>query len=57
MANGSRQVIERIDLGGEPAAEELMALLSGDRVGKSVKVRILRGGEVRDVNVTVGERG
>jgi serine protease DegQ len=37
--------------------EELMALLSGDRVGKSVTAKILRGGEVRDVKVTVGERG
>jgi S1-C subfamily serine protease len=36
--------------------EELMATLSGDRVGKQVPVKILRGGEVRTVNVLVGER-
>ena len=28
MADGARRVVERIDLGGEPAAEELMALLA-----------------------------
>ena len=36
--------------------EELMALLTGDRVGKQVSARILRGGEVRDMKVTIGER-
>jgi S1-C subfamily serine protease len=37
--------------------EELMGLLSGDRVGTSVPVKIVRGGEVRNVAVTIGERG
>ena len=36
--------------------EQLQDLLSGDRVGKSVSVRIVRGGEPRDFTVTVGER-
>jgi S1-C subfamily serine protease len=48
-----------LSLDGEQVShlEELMALLSGDRVGKSVTAKILRGGDVRDVKVTVGERG
>jgi len=36
--------------------DDLLALLSGDRVGKKVPVQILRGGEVQSVNVTIGER-
>ena len=36
--------------------EELMALLTGDRVGKQVAAKILRGGEVREMKVTIGER-
>jgi S1-C subfamily serine protease len=36
--------------------EELMALLSGDRVGKEVSARVLRGGEVREVKIVIGER-
>lgn len=36
--------------------EQLQDLLTGDRVGKSVPVRIVRGGEPRDFSVTVGER-
>jgi serine protease DegQ len=35
---------------------ELLALLGADRVGKSVTVRIVRGGEVTTVPITVGER-
>jgi S1-C subfamily serine protease len=36
--------------------DELLALLNGDRVGTSVPVRIIRGGQTQDVNVTIGER-
>ena len=36
--------------------DDLMALLSGDRVGTSVPVRVVRGGQVQDVQVTIGER-
>jgi S1-C subfamily serine protease len=36
--------------------EQLQERLTGDRVGKAVPVRIVRGGEPRDVSVTVGER-
>lgn len=36
--------------------EALVTLLRGDRVGKAVALTILRGSELRDVPVTVGER-
>ncbi len=36
--------------------EDLLGLLSGDRVGKSVGLRVLRGGVPQVVTVTIGER-
>jgi S1-C subfamily serine protease len=36
--------------------DDLLALLTGDRVGQKVPVKIVRGGEIRSVNVTVGEK-
>lgn len=36
--------------------EDLLAQLSGDRIGTTVPVQILRGGEVKVVDVMVGER-
>ncbi|GAB4481798.1 MAG: trypsin-like peptidase domain-containing protein [Anaerolineae bacterium] len=36
--------------------EELLGLLTGDRVGREVPIRILRGGELRELTVTIGER-
>ncbi|MBW3632747.1 MAG: S1C family serine protease [Chloroflexi bacterium] len=36
--------------------EQLQERLTGDRVGKSVPIRIARGGEPREIGVTVGER-
>jgi S1-C subfamily serine protease len=36
--------------------DDLMALLTGDRVGQNVPVRVLRGGQVHELSVTVGER-
>jgi S1-C subfamily serine protease len=36
--------------------EELVTLLRGDRVGKSVPLTVLRGAESRDFAVTIGER-
>jgi S1-C subfamily serine protease len=38
------------------APDDLLALLAGDRIGQSITVRIVRGGELRDLTVTVGER-
>ncbi|MGA7733268.1 MAG: trypsin-like peptidase domain-containing protein [Chloroflexia bacterium] len=37
-------------------AEVLLALLAGDRVGKTIPVDVIRGGELRTLDVTVGER-
>ncbi|PJF25973.1 MAG: signal protein PDZ [Phototrophicales bacterium] len=36
--------------------DDLLALLTGDRVGKTVPVLVLRGGQPHTLNVTVGER-
>lgn len=47
-----------IALDGEPTRtmDELQMLLSGDRVGKETPVKIVRGGSIQDINVTIGER-
>ena len=47
-----------VSLGGQPVHRigELLALLSGDRVGQDVEVKILRGGQLQTVSVTVGDR-
>lgn len=37
--------------------DDLLALLAGDRVGQKVPMDIIRGGELRTINVTIGERG
>jgi len=36
--------------------EDLLDLLSGDRIGKPVAVNLVRGGSVQEVKVTIGER-
>jgi S1-C subfamily serine protease len=36
--------------------DDLLALLSSDRVGTPVKIRIVRGGQVQEMSVVVGER-
>jgi serine protease DegQ len=47
-----------LDFDGHPveAPEDLLDLLAGDRVGTSVKVRVLRGGAIQELTVRVGER-
>lgn len=47
-----------LDFDGHALAspEDLLDLLTGDRVGRRVPLRLLRGGTVTDVTVTVGER-
>jgi S1-C subfamily serine protease len=47
-----------VALDGQPVRhlDDLLGLLSGDRVGQSVAVRIVRGGQVLDVKVVVGEQ-
>jgi S1-C subfamily serine protease len=37
-------------------ASDLMDVLSADRIGKSLTVRVVRGGEPRELALTVGER-
>ena len=46
-------------LDGQPVedTEDLLVLLTGERVGKEVPVKVVRGGELRELQVTVGERG
>lgn len=36
--------------------DDLLALLGGEKVGQKVPVGIIRGGEVRSLNVSIGER-
>ncbi len=36
--------------------DDLLALLSADRVGSQISIRIVRGGQVQDLSVVVGER-
>jgi S1-C subfamily serine protease len=47
-----------VAVAGEPIRQldDLLGTLSGDRVGKTVSVKIVRGGQVREINAVVGER-
>lgn len=47
-----------VGMGGAPVrdTDELQVQLGPDRVGQPTVVRIVRGGELREVSVTVGER-
>ena len=49
-------VILAIDGEAVGQVEQLQERLTGERVGKTVPVRIARGGEPREIGVTVGER-
>jgi serine protease DegQ len=46
-------------LDGQPVedTDDLLVLLAGDRVGRPVPVKLVRGGELTEVEITVGERG
>jgi len=46
-------------LDGQPVedTDDLLVLLAGDRVGRLVPVRLVRGGELAEIEITVGERG
>jgi serine protease DegQ len=46
-------------LDGQPVedTEDLLVLLTGERVGREVEVRVIRGGELQTLQITVGERG
>lgn len=47
-----------VGINGEPAAhqDDLFVRLSGDVVGKSTPINILRGGKLETINVEIGER-
>jgi S1-C subfamily serine protease len=47
-----------LELDQQPVSstDGLLGLLTGDRVGRAVTLRVLRGGALRDLAVTVGER-
>jgi S1-C subfamily serine protease len=47
-----------VSIGDDPIAEpeDLVVVLRPDRVGQELTVRILRGGEPRELRVTIGER-
>jgi S1-C subfamily serine protease len=46
-------------LDGQPIedTEDLLVLLTGERVGREVQVEVIRGGELQTLQITVGERG
>ena len=45
-------------LDGQPVedTDDLLVLLTGERVGETVPVRVVRGGELQTLQVTIGER-
>jgi S1-C subfamily serine protease len=47
-----------VDFDGSPVAspDDLLGLLTGNRVGRTVSLRVLRGGAIVELQVTVGER-
>ncbi len=47
-----------VALGGEPIrhTDDLLAQLGPDRVGQTTTARVIRGGALRDLSVTIGER-
>ncbi len=49
-------ILLEVDGNAAGSIEELQAVLGGDRVGKSLPARILRGGETRSLTITVGQR-
>ena len=48
-----------VTMDGQPAGDtdDLLRLLTGDRVGKKVPVQVIRGGKLETVEVTIGQRG
>jgi serine protease Do len=47
-----------VALGGQPVrnTDDLRDLLGSERVGQATPVRVIRGGEARELTVTIGER-
>lgn len=48
-----------VALGGNPVRDtrDVQTFLAGESIGKTVNVSILRGGERREVSITIGEKG
>jgi len=48
-----------VTLDGQPVedTDDLLVLLGSDRVGRAVPVKLVRGGELEELEITVGERG
>jgi S1-C subfamily serine protease len=46
-------------LDGQPVedTDDLLVLLGGERVGRAVPVKLVRGGQLEELEITVGERG
>ena len=46
-------------LDGQPVedTDDLVVLLTGERVGETVPVKVVRGGELQTLQITIGERG
>ena len=49
-------VIVAVDGQAVGRVDDLLALLTADRVGSTVPARIVRGGQLQDLNVVIGER-
>jgi S1-C subfamily serine protease len=49
-------VLVAIDGAAVADADDLMAALGGDRIGRTVTVRVVRAGEVREMPITIAER-
>jgi len=49
-------IIVAVDGEPTPHLDALLLLLSGNRVGSTVPVKIVRGGQVQKVSITIGER-
>jgi len=49
-------ILVRLDGNGVSNADDLQSLLSPDRVGTQVTAGVVRGGELKDLTVTVGSR-
>lgn len=49
-------IIVALDEEAVEQMDELLAMLTGERVGKAVPVQIVRGGQLQNVDVTIGER-
>jgi serine protease DegQ len=47
-----------LSIGGRPVyrADELMGVLSEDRIGATERVRFVRAGQIQEVQVTIGDR-